>query len=200
MQYYYHYVNWLLSQDIRKLKFLDESHILPKALRQKKAISMINQRVWVKASDLNQKHCSVTLLSSIVNDPPFIFDIREESNTSVDFVSFVISALGNREFYNFNSVINFYRFLNEGDIIIVDNASIHKDASNVPVLLNILQNYNITIVYLPTYSPELNPVELLFNKMKSEIKKTDTTLDINHRICMGLAQITQDDMVQFYIH
>jgi len=55
-------------------------------------------------------------------------------------------------------------------------------------------------VYLPTYSPELNPVELVFNKMKAEIRKTETTQNIETRILLGLSQISQDDMIQFYQH
>jgi len=185
MEYYYHFVNWLLEQDQTKLKFLDESHILPKGLRKQKCLGLVNQRVWIKASDLNQKHCSITLLSSIVNDSPFLFDIREESNSSVDFVSFVLSALSNR-------------FINDGDII-VDNASVHKDCNKVPVLLNLLMEFNVQLVYLPTYSPELNPVELVFNKMKSEIRKTQTTLDIETRILFGLSRISLENMINFFM-
>jgi len=187
MDYYFHYVNWVVRQNPSKLKFIDESHILPKGLRKSKALAMVNQRVWLKAQDLNQKHCSITLMSSIVHDPPFLFDIREESNTSVDFVSFVVTALSKR-------------FINPGDVLILDNASVHKDSSNVPVLMHLLRYFNIWISYLPTYSPELNPVELIFNKMKKEIRKTHSGQDIELRICQGLSTITQQDVISFYRH
>jgi len=187
MEYYYHYVNWVLSQNPEKLKFVDESHIVPKSVRRNKVLGVINQRVWLQAKDLNEKHCSVTLISSIVNDPPFIFDIRENSNTSTDFVSFIISALSNR-------------FINEGDFIILDNASVHKDSHNVPVLLELLRSFNVQIVYLPTYSPELNPVELIFNKFKAELRITDTLEDIELRICQSLAQISLQNVQRFYSH
>jgi len=187
MNYYFFYVNWVINQDMDRIKFLDESHILPKGLRKNKALSVVNQRIWLTAADLNQKHCSITLLSSTVNDPPFLFDIREDSNTSVDFVSFIISAMSKR-------------FLNPNDIIILDNASVHKDSQNVPVLINILEEFNIQLVYLPTYSPELNPDELIFNKMKRGIRNSDTNWDIETRICVGLSNITVQDVRKFYHH
>jgi len=47
-------------------------------------------------------------------------------------------------------------FLIRGDIVVVDNASIHFGGDSLELLSTILLQLNIQPVFLPTYSPELN--------------------------------------------
>jgi len=51
-------------------------------------------------------------------------------------------------------------------VIILDNASIHKSAK-VKSFLN--RHLNIHLFYLPTYSPEYNPVELFWKWLKPKV-------------------------------
>ena len=51
-------------------------------------------------------------------------------------------------------------------IIILDNASIHKSKK---VKQYLSRHKNIHLFYLPTYSPEYNPVELFWRWIKSKI-------------------------------
>jgi transposase len=45
--------------------------------------------------------------------------------------------------------------LPQGSIVILDNASVHKSSD----LLAIFEEYECHLLYLPPYSPELNPIE-----------------------------------------
>lgn len=70
--------------------------------------------------------------------------------------------------------------LRNGDIVIMDNLSSHK----VDEVKEIIENAskNITLKYLPRYSPELNPIEEMWSKVKSYLRKvkartTDTLFD-----------------------
>ena len=49
-----------------------------------------------------------------------------------------------------------------GDIYVYDNSKTHVAGDNED-LVSILRDVGIDAVRLPTYSPELNPVELIFN-------------------------------------
>jgi transposase len=49
---------------------------------------------------------------------------------------------------------------------VCDNACIHGAAATFEVLIGILEMAGIKIMYLPAYSPELNPVELVFMQVK----------------------------------
>ena len=52
-------------------------------------------------------------------------------------------------------------------VIILDNASIHKSKLFKSKLIEWL-NLGVEIFYLPTYSPHLNKIETLWNRMKYE--------------------------------
>lgn len=58
-------------------------------------------------------------------------------------------------------------------ILIVDNASIHRAKK----LKKYCEEHNIILVYLPPYSPDLNPIELLRRMLKKEFRKIQWIYD-----------------------
>ena len=50
--------------------------------------------------------------------------------------------------------------------LILDNSSVHKSAFIKKIALHL----NIALIYLPPYSPHLNPIEQIWRQMKREIK------------------------------
>ena len=57
--------------------------------------------------------------------------------------------------------------LKKGDIVICDNLSSHK-AKGVK---EAIESCGASIQYLPPYSPDMNPIEMLFSKMKAFLRK-----------------------------
>ena len=66
--------------------------------------------------------------------------------------------------------------LSEGDVIILDNASFHRKKR----LYEIAELHNVTIIFLPPYSPELNPIEHFWHWLKK------TTADMLKK-CLNLS-------------
>lgn len=60
--------------------------------------------------------------------------------------------------------------LEYGDIIVVDNVALHCFDGG-QALAEWLDSFGVTLLYLPVYSPELTPVELVFNKMKTVLHR-----------------------------
>ena len=56
--------------------------------------------------------------------------------------------------------------LQPGDIVIADNLSAHKVAG----VQRAIQATGATLWYLPPYSPDLNPIELCFAKLKAIVR------------------------------
>lgn len=54
-----------------------------------------------------------------------------------------------------------------GDIVIADNLSSHKVAG----VREAIEAVGATLRYLPPYSPDLNPIEKLFSKLKALLRK-----------------------------
>jgi transposase len=57
--------------------------------------------------------------------------------------------------------------LKPGDIVVMDNLSSHK----VKGVREAIEGVGASLVYLPPYSPDLNPIEQVFAKIKGEIRK-----------------------------
>jgi len=52
-------------------------------------------------------------------------------------------------------------------ILVLDNWTVHHGAD----IKALVEAFNCKLLYLPTYSPDLNPIEYLFSKIKALIKK-----------------------------
>jgi transposase len=59
--------------------------------------------------------------------------------------------------------------LKPGDIVIMDNLSSHKRAG----VREAIEAVGAQLQYLPPYSPDLNPIELAFSKLKSLLRKAE---------------------------
>ena len=65
--------------------------------------------------------------------------------------------------------------LHEGDIVIMDNMRSH----HVKKVAEVLQKAKIKLLYLPPYSPDFNPIEKMWSKIKAILRKMkirDSTL------------------------
>jgi transposase len=64
--------------------------------------------------------------------------------------------------------------LRPGDVVVMDNLSSHKRAE----VRALIEEAGCRLVYLPPYSPDFNPIELAFAKLKALLRKArQRTLD-----------------------
>jgi transposase len=56
--------------------------------------------------------------------------------------------------------------LQAGDVVILDNLSSHKRARTQ----KLIESVGATLVFLPPYSPDLNPIEMIFSKIKQLLR------------------------------
>jgi transposase len=56
--------------------------------------------------------------------------------------------------------------LRPGDVVIMDNLSSHKRQR----VRELIENAGARLVFLPAYSPDLNPIELIFAKVKQLLR------------------------------
>lgn len=57
--------------------------------------------------------------------------------------------------------------LEAGMVVVIDNASFHKSAR----INNLIECVGAKLIYLPPYSPDLNPIEYYWHKIKASIRK-----------------------------
>jgi transposase len=57
--------------------------------------------------------------------------------------------------------------LSPGDVVVMDNLPAHKVAG----IREAIENVGARLLYLPPYSPDLNPIEMAFAKLKALLRK-----------------------------
>ena len=84
--------------------------------------------------------------------------------------------------------------LEPGDIVVLDNLPAHKPAAGSAAI----RSKGAELRFLPPYSPDLNPIEMAFSKLKARLKKAAArTLDeLRHAIADVLPQLTPDECRQ----
>jgi transposase len=88
--------------------------------------------------------------------------------------------------------------LRPGDIVIMDNLAAHK----VTGVSQAIEACGAELHYLPPYSPDLNPIENAFAKLKAHARKSAArTLDALERAAANaLRQFNPDECANFFAH
>ena len=83
-------------------------------------------------------------------------------------------------------------------VLVMDNLAAHK----TPAVRALLDASGFTYRYLPRYSPDLNPIEPVWAKLKSLLRKTAArTVEALHAaLAPALAAITPQDAQGFFRH
>ena len=86
--------------------------------------------------------------------------------------------------------------LRPGDIVVMDNLAAHKRAE----IAFEIEAAGARLLYLPPYSPDLNPIEMAFAKLKAALRKAaarsiEALLDA---IAAALAAFTAQECLNFF--
>ena len=89
-------------------------------------------------------------------------------------------------------------FLLAGKVLIMDNHPAHC----AKCVQKFLDGFGVSYIYLPTYSPELNPIEEAFSKTKHYIRKNKprTFETLYNTIRSAVKMITEDDVIGYVNH
>ena len=88
--------------------------------------------------------------------------------------------------------------LHQGDTLILDNLATHK----VQRVGQILSDRGVGLRYLPPYSPDLNPIELAFAKLKAHLRQAAArNLDaLESAVASSLHRFSASDCRAFFRH
>lgn len=83
-------------------------------------------------------------------------------------------------------------------IVVMDNLSPHKS----PKIATLLNKAGMRLWYLPPYSPDFNPIELMWSKVKNHLRraKARTQEALYDAIGTAFSQISPDDTRGFFCH
>lgn len=142
--------------------------------------------------------CSITLLTSLNTESLFYWTVRYGSNTQFDFLESVKAMID-------------HGALKSGDILVMDNAAVHLGRASRRELKELLTRAEVGSQLLPTYSPELNPCEFVFARIKNFIRSPlalqydpdqlrEVTRDFAELLEDATSRITHQSMINTYGH
>ncbi len=88
--------------------------------------------------------------------------------------------------------------LEEGQVVVVDNLGAHKPDR----VRELIEERGAELVYLPSYSPDLNPIEEAFSKIKGLVRKAGarTREALVEAIAAALSAVTAEDVAGWFDH
>ena len=86
--------------------------------------------------------------------------------------------------------------LRPGDIVVMDNLGAHKNAST----LALINQAGAEVRFLPAYSPDLNPIEMMWSKVKALLRKAQARnhTDLLLAIASSLRSVTPQDVLGWF--
>ena len=188
IQRYETFVAEIFSIEPWRLKYLDESTFDPRKFK-RKAWQRKNQKRQIPINrNLSSKSVTVTLLTSIDRrDDGVTIDVRVGTNDRYDFLKFILYCATKG-------------VLCRGDVLVLDNASVHHAKDIHEYFLWILNEIGCFLLYMPTYSPELNPCELVFAQTKKHVSRLWSTSNLNLENCVlvSFATVTKTNIINYY--
>ena len=167
--------------DPAKLIFLDESGAKTNLTRLCGRAPK-GQRVWASAPQGHWQ--TTTMISSIRLDGSTACMALEGPTDTESFRTYVQAVL--------------VPTLRPGDIIVMDNLSPHKSD---PTLALITQA-GAQVLFLPAYSPDLNPIEMMWSKVKNWLRGIEAKSHAELIVAIGqaLSRVTPQDAINWFVH
>lgn len=88
--------------------------------------------------------------------------------------------------------------LRAGQVVILDRLNVHKNQR----VREAIEAKGCTLLFLPSYSPNLNPIELAFFKLKTWVRwvAARTRQALDDAIAVALKTVTLQDVIGWFAH
>ena len=86
--------------------------------------------------------------------------------------------------------------LHSGDVVVMDNLGPHKNQET----LNLIAQAGAQALFLPAYSPDLNPIEKMWSKVKNFLRSVEarTQAALIEAIGLDLQTVTAQDAMNWF--
>lgn len=92
-----------------------------------------------------------------------------------------------------------YNGINPHSVVVLDNCSIH----HITEVVKSIQDVGAHVLFLPPYSPDLNPIEELFSKVKTMLRSAEDALavaDLETLLLHSFTSVTEEDCQSWIDH
>ena len=88
--------------------------------------------------------------------------------------------------------------LRSGDVVVMDNLSAHKNKQTI----ELIESIGARVEFLPAYSPDFNPIELMWSKVKNLLRGAEarTPEELLSAVGEALSRVTAQDAAHWFAH
>jgi len=168
------FINHLLPKShMKNIVWIDEAGFNLDQLRRSKGRAVSGQKISVTVQAHSRR---LNVISSLGKDGIILNHFKLSTIKKNDDDSGGVNA---RDFKAF--LFELATKVPRQTIFIMDNAKIHHSEKVVETFSSLLETFKITVMFLPPYSPFINPIELCFNTVRTRIAKEELTNSDNFR-------------------
>ena len=170
-----------------QLKYLDAANFEEGDLQRKRGWAPRNRRIAVSAANAPGTHSwTCFCLTDLRNSRGFwLSRVHTGRNNSIDFVRFIFDCI-------------ICGAIQPGDYIAADNASIHRSGLSTRITSTLLSFVGARLLFLPSYAPELNPVECVWARVKKYMRNERGPLSFQTELLLGFLKVDNEMVRSFY--
>jgi transposase len=144
--------------------------------------ALIGERAIGKAP--RNQGTNLTVVGAVALDGVRCLMAYEGGTTKEAFLRFVRDALGPS--------------LRRGDVVVMDNLGAHYTKG----VREAIEAADAALIYLPPYSPELNPIEHTWSKLKALLRRAEarTLRALAGALSVSSTEITKSDLAGWFGH
>lgn len=125
---------------------------------------------------------NTTILSSVRYNGETVYTVYQGGTTSDKFSDYLKNILAPT--------------LHKNDIVVMDNMRTHRSKE----VKKVIEELKINVVYLPPYSPDFNPIEKMWSKIKSVLRKLKVRIleDLPDAIKYSFSKVCASDCLGWF--
>lgn len=175
------YLEEVAGVPVDRLVFIDESGC-QRGMQRREAWSLPGKPVVGRS--VRNRGTVTTILSALTTRGLVATMYGEGATTTEVFVAFLVHVL--------------IPVLQPGDVLVMDNLGAHQAAA----VRELLARHEIRFILLPPYSPELNPIEEAWSKVKTVVRSLapQSLAELHRAIDTALRSVSAENAVGWFRH
>jgi transposase len=114
-----------------------------------------------------------------------ILNVEAHAQNAFNFVDAMISAVERG-------------IVRTGSVVVFDNARIHSAEGLFDFVAELFRSVGALIIFLPSYSPELQPCELLFAAVKNRLYRTKGNGSLLEEVASSFRLVSREQIINMY--
>jgi len=165
-------------------------HLFCSALFRKRARAQKGKRAYaikvLNGPAQENKSINIGVMTSLRLPHGFtVLGAHTHAQDSLDFIESMVRAVEEG-------------IVTQQSVVVMDNAPIHMSQEALVFVHDLFRSVGARLVLLPTYSPELNPCELVFGMIKGYLYSRKGNASLLGEIAEGCATISWDHVFNMY--